>query len=206
MKKSPLVPMRHSLNLLFVASLICFAGCHAGSAPVAAASDKETPRQQFNLGYSLLYQEAKGLTNIKYVVAIKSETDEVEHAAKAMTDYCSQVRDEMEHMTGQYPGLRIDLMPMSRIEAEGRTAMGKERFSSFMPLIGQTGMEYERNLLLMIRDAADEESHIAGALAATETDAALKRYAEGVQTHFHALNQRLEALLERHYFVHPVKS
>src|SRR6202008_2528740 len=52
-------------------------------------------------------------------------------------------RTNLQRPAKEYPAVRIDVAPMSDIEADERKAIGEDMAKDFAPLIGKTGIEFE---------------------------------------------------------------
>jgi hypothetical protein len=96
--------------------------------------------------------------------------------------------------------MRIDVAAMSEIEGEERKAIGADLAKDFVPLTGKTGVEFEREALLMFYNTLNEQRHLAGVMAGLETDPGLKKFLETTKTQLEARYARVGALLNRRYF------
>jgi len=91
---------------------------------------------------------------------------------------------------------------MSEIEAEERKAIGADSAKDFAPLAGKTGMEFEREALLMFYDALNEQRHLVGVMVGLEPDPGLKKFLETTKEQLDARYATVGALLNRRYFTH----
>ena len=91
---------------------------------------------------------------------------------------------------------------MSPIEADARKAIGKDMAKDFAPLIGRSGIEFEREALLMFYNTLNEQRHLVGAMIELETDPALKQFLETTKAQLEARYTKVGALLSRRYFTH----
>ena len=101
-----------------------------------------------------------------------------------------------------YSLVRIDVTAMSEIEAEARKAIGTDLAKDFAPLIGKTGVEFEREALLMFYNTLNEQRHVVGVMLERETDPALKKVLETTKAQLEARYTKVGALLNRRYFTH----
>ena len=113
-----------------------------------------------------------------------------------------QLADTMRRLSKQFPGMRIDVAAMSEIEADERKAIGADSAKDFAPLVGKSGIEFEREALLMFYNALNEQRHLAGVMLERETDPALKKFLETTKAQLEAHYAKVGALLNRRYFVH----
>ena len=111
--------------------------------------DKNSPRTELSIGYSLLYQEANGLPQLKWLLMFKDKPKEMARVTDDLIKYYKQLADTMRKLSKQYPAMRIDVAPMSEIEANERKALGEDRAKDFAPVVGKGGVAFEREALLM---------------------------------------------------------
>jgi hypothetical protein len=96
--------------------------------------------------------------------------------------------------------MHIDVAAMSEIEGDERKAIGADFAKDFAPLIGKTGVEFEREVLLMFYDTLNEQRHLAGVMVELETDAALRKFLETTKAQLDSRYAKVGALLNRRYF------
>ena len=98
--------------------------------------------------------------------------------------------------------MRIDVTPMSEIEGEARKGMGIDYAKDFAPIVGKTGIEFEREALLMFYNALDEQRLITHVMAGREPDPGLKQFLETTKAQLDTRYAKVGALLKRRYFTH----
>jgi hypothetical protein len=98
--------------------------------------------------------------------------------------------------------MRIDVAAMSEIEAEERKAIGTDLAKDFAPLVGKTGVDFEREALLMFYDSLNEQRHLTGVMVGLETDPGLKKFLETTKAQLDERYAKVGALLNRRYFTH----
>jgi hypothetical protein len=108
----------------------------------------------------------------------------------------------MKKLSKQYPAMRIDVKAMSQIEGDERKAIGEDLAKDLAPVIGKTGMEFEREALLTLYDSLNEQRHLTGVMVGLETDPALKKFLEATKGQLEAYHEKVGALLNRRYFTH----
>ena len=98
--------------------------------------------------------------------------------------------------------MRIDVAAMSEIESDERKAIGEDLAKDFGPLIGKTGVEFEREALLMFYNTLNEQRHLTGVMVGLETDPALGKFLETTKAQLDERYAKVGALLNRRYFTH----
>jgi hypothetical protein len=132
------------LRLVATALLLSLAACSHLSDTKKPIPDKNAPRAQLSIGYSLLYQEADGIPKLKWILMFKDKPEEMGKLTHELVSYYEQLADSMRKLSKQYPAMRIDVEPMSEIESKERKAIGADLAKDFAPLVGKSGVKFER--------------------------------------------------------------
>jgi hypothetical protein len=184
------------------ALLLAVAACSQLSDSTKPTPDKNAPRAQLSIGYSLLYQEADGIPKLKWILMFKDKPEEMGRVTNELVSYYQQLAETMRRLSKQYPGMRIDVAPMSQIEGDERKAIGEDTAKDFAPVVGKTGIEFEREALLMFYNALNEQRHLVGVMVGLETDTGLKKFLETTKAQLDDHYAKVGALLNRRYFTH----
>jgi hypothetical protein len=96
--------------------------------------------------------------------------------------------------------MRIDAPAMSEIEGEARKALGEDFAKDIAPLVGKTGIQFEREALLTFDNALNEQRHLAGVMIQRETVSGLKEFLETTKAQLEERYAKVEALLNSRYF------
>ena len=163
---------------------------------------KSEPRAQLSIGYSLLYQEAGGIPKLKWILIFKDKPEEMGKLTHELVSYYEQLADSMRKLSKQYPAMRIDVTAMSEIESEERKAIGVDLAKDFAPLVGKSGVKFEREALLMFYNSLNEQRHLTGVMVGLEPDPALKKFLETTKAQLEAHYAKVGSLLNRRYFTH----
>jgi hypothetical protein len=193
---------RQSTLSRFVATalLLTLAACSQLSDTRKPAPDKNVPRAQLSIGYSLLYQEADGIPKLKWILMFKDKPEEMGRVTNDLVTYYKQLADTMQRLSKQFPAMRIDVTAMSEIEADERKAIGADLAKDFAPLVGKTGVPFEREALLMFYNTLNEQRHLTGLMVELEPDPALRKFLETTKAQLEGHYARVGALLNRRYF------
>lgn len=193
---------RRSTLIRFVASalLLVFAACAQLSSAGNAIPSKTTLRAQLSIGYSLLYQEADGIPKLKWIFMFKDKPEEMGRVTHDLVSYYQQLADTLQSLSKQYPAMRIDVTTMSEIESKERKAIGEDLAKDFAPLLGKTGVKFEREALLMFYNTLNEQRHLTGVMIGLETDPGLKKFLETTKAQLEERYAKVGALLDRRYF------
>lgn len=182
--------------------LVTLTACsHMSDTKNPAPQTKET-RAQLAIGYSLLYQEADGIPKLKWLLMFKDKPEEMSRVTSDLIDYYQRLAETLKRLSTQYPAVRVDLTTMSSIEADTRKAIGEDNAKDFAPVVGKSGVDFEREALLMFYDALNEQRHLVGVMLGLETDPGLSKFLETTKTQLDERHAKVGALLNRRYFTH----
>ena len=159
-------------------------------------------RDQLSIGYSLLYQEADGIPRLKWLLRFKDKPEEMSSVTHELVGYYQQLAQTLEKLSKQYPAVRINVKPMSEIEADTRKAIGTDLAKDIAPLVGKSGTDFEREALLNFYDALNEQRHLVRVMLERETVPALRDFLETTRYELDAHHDKVAALLNRRYFTH----
>jgi hypothetical protein len=184
------------------ALLLTVAACSQLSDTRKPPPDKNAPRAQLSIGYSLLYQEADGIPKLKWILMFKDKPEEMGRVTNDLVSYYQQLAETMRKLSKQNPGMRIDVTAMSEIEGDERKAIGEDTAKDLAPVVGKTGIEFEREALLMFYNALNEQRHLVGVMVGRETDPGLKKFLETTKAELDEHYAKVGALLNHRYFTH----
>lgn len=190
------------ISLAAAAFVLTLAACSHLRDANEPAPASDSPRAQLSIGYSLLYQEADGIPKLKWILMFKDKPEEMAQLTTELSNYYQQLADTMQRLSKQYPAMRIDVAPMSKIEGEERKAIGTDLAKDFAPVIGKTGIEFEREALLMFYNSLNEQRHLVGVMVELETAPGLRKFLETTKAQLEERYAKVGALLNRRYFVH----
>jgi len=166
------------------------------------ANEQTASRAQLSIGYSLLYQEADGIPKLKWIFLFKKTPGEMGRVTDDLIGYYQQLAETMRRLSKEYPGMRIDAPAMSEIEGEERKSIGEDLAKDFAPVVGKTGIAFEREALLMFYDSLNEQRHLARVMAAAETDPGLRKFLQSTQAQLDERHEKVGRLLNERYFTH----
>lgn len=175
-------------------------GCGKPAEPKPATAEPGKLRAELNVGYSLLYQQADGIPKMKWILMFKDKGNELDQTATGMMDYYKQLAQSMEQVAAKNPALRLDAVTMPDILVDTRKAIGIDMAKDFAPLVGNSGVAFERELVLMFYNALDEQRHLVGVMIEREPEPGLKSFLEKTRTQLEGKRSKLEDLLNRRYF------
>ena len=188
------------IRIVAIALSLALAACSQLSDASKPPPDKNAARAQLSIGYSLLYQEADGIPKLKWILMFKDKPEEMGRLTNDLVSYYQQLADTMKRLSREFPAMRIDVAPMSEIEADERKAIGEDLARDLAPITGKTGVAFEREALLTFYDSLNEQRHLTGVMVEIETVPALKNFLEATKAQLDARYAKVGALLNRRYF------
>ena len=208
MSDSSILKTRHAarrsslLCLVAAALVLSLAACCHLSETKGSTPESDAPRAQLSIGYSLLYQEADGIPKLKWLLMFKDKHEAMAQLTADLIEYYQRLADTLQRLSKQYPAMRIHEAPTSLIEGEERKAIAEDMAKDFAPVIGKTGIDFEREALLIFYDTLNEQRHLIGVMVGLETDPGLKRFLETTKAQLEERYAKVGALLNRRYFTH----
>jgi hypothetical protein len=177
-------------------------GCGEFNASRRPPPDKGAPRTQLAIGYSLLYQEAEGIPKLDWLLKFKSKSEDMGKVTTDLLAYYRQLAGTMQALSTRYPAMRLDVTPMPEIESAERKAIGADMAKDFMPVAGKSGVDFEREALLMFYNTLNEQRHLVAVMLNLETVPELRKFLETTQGQLDTRYAAIGALLNRRYFTH----
>lgn len=178
--------------------LVVLTACTPGKTDKVSTAGQ---RLILNQGYSMLYKDVSRVEMTQLILYVKVESAPVNELVTAISEYSGALAQNLERIARDYPAVRIDLDPLPEMEKRKRSGVNRERALSFAPVVGRTGRNFERTILLSLSAALSQESHLCKVLAEEEPDPGLKKFLVESQGRFDGLYARVVALLDREYFV-----
>jgi len=176
------------------------AGCDKREPGEDAASDLSGQRLILSQGYSMLYKDASSLGMANLVLYFKIESQAFEDVIRQLSQYGDELKKELEQISRDYPGVRIDLEPLPEMETRKRFAIAKDRALHFAPLAGASRLEYERTMLIATSNALNHEGHLCQVMAAEEPNAELRKVLLRCEERYAALYEMVMDVLNREHF------
>ena len=176
------------------------AGCDKDPPAPEKGSGLSEQRLMLSEGYSMLYADAAKIDLIDLLLYVKTETAEFDVVISKVSRYGGVLKQDLERIARDYPGVRIDLKPLPEMETRKCHAIGKDKAILFAPFIGIGGREFERSVLISLSNGINHESHLCKVMAGEEPDPGLKKFLLETEQHYQALYTLVMRLLEREHF------
>jgi hypothetical protein len=193
--------MHRLTRIIAAALLLTLTACsHFGHS--AEATPDKGARGQLSVGYSLLYQEADGIPKLKWLIRFKDKSDDMAQVTQDLVSYYQQLAEQLQSLSKQFPAVRLDVRTMPEIMGDTRKAIGSDLAKDIAPVVGKSGIEFEREALLTFYDSLNEQRHLVRVMLERETVPALKDFLETTRYQLDSRHEKVAALLSRRYFTH----
>lgn len=170
----------------------------------ADGADGTRPTQEQNRvlsqGYSQLYQMLAGMQHLNKANYLKVESDKMEAMNEAIASASAAVADQLEKMADDYPSLTIKDTGLPEIEQKKRKAIRMDRIKDLAPIVGRTGKDYERTLLVTEAGLVNSARFLAEVIREEEKDEKRAAMMAKTKERFDELFNRILKLLEKDYF------
>lgn len=168
--------------------------------PRVMAVVEEAPRQALNTAYSLLYEQARGLATLRWVMQSRLQPQATREAIGIATAYYADLARQLERLSAAHPALQLDRAPSP--QGEGRSSLCEAWQGGGLPA-GHAGSDYERGLLLAFLGALEEQRRLAAQIADTENVVELRGFVQVQRQALDALYWRFDARLRAGVAVEP---
>ncbi len=155
---------------------------------------------QLQEGYSLLYSSISGLKFVDKAFLIKFENDRTQKIVTEVSDFSGELAKELESWADTTKTVKIDLDPLPEFEKRKLAAVSKDRLLSFAPIVGRTGANFQRTLLLSQSGALNQMRHLATVIAEGEPNEARATRMHEVSDQFDDLYDQVVVVLNDLYF------
>lgn len=183
----------------FGAAVVLLVACAAAAQPTHSQTG-DSQLDRLNDGYSLLYGDVSGLANADKIFLVKFENDATQKVVTETADTMGKLTGQLERVARDYPSIRLDLKPLPEIERETQAAAATARIKSFAPVVGRSGADFERTLLLTLSGGLNQLRHLARVMAEAERSDERSALLRGAENRLDALYAEIEHVLEDHYF------
>lgn len=159
------------------------------------------PREALNHGYAQLHWVANKLQHIDKLLLIKRESEAVESAVDAVAQTMRRHANTLEQMERDLAAVDLSEDGLPVYEQKKRWAVVRERgLVTGTPVLGQTGIEFERTLLLSLTAVLNQQRHLLSVMRSDEPEPALRDWLLATEEELNALYERLTGLLADAYF------
>lgn len=171
----------------------------AGGTVVSAADDERI--EQLGYGYTAFYDTAEQLSLVDKALWLKVESDGVDALVTRMAKTMGALADELEVLASQSPAVSLEDDGLPKYERAKRQSVTIQRSLDLgAPLLGRSGRDFERVLLLSLTAALNQQRHLLKVMQGDEPSAQRAQWLKDAKQ---TIDQQYEAMvvhLQRHYF------
>jgi hypothetical protein len=184
------------LALFFVSSL-----SHAADSKKSKKEEVEDQRQR-NYGYAIIYNAFDQLQWTDTIVGLKVDAQQVTDIVKDLEGTSKNFQKRFDELKKDYPALKYDDTGRPKILEMKNKDQAKDRIKTFLPIVGKTGPDFERNFLMFLSGAINELHYLSKNLAEMEPNEGLKKFLGEIQVETKRIDNRMQELLNKKYFKH----
>lgn len=148
-------------------------------------------------GYSLLYEIVSQQKHVDTLLLIKVESDAVDRIIGEISSYAATLEERLVGLAKDDPRLDLGRQILPEMAVRTRQSIQAEQLKE---LLGATGKDFERRLLLSVSGPLNQARHLARVMREAETSRERKAFWQDVQTRLDAQYRRVMGLLEERYF------
>ncbi|CAN5168909.1 hypothetical protein BH24PSE2_BH24PSE2_14680 [soil metagenome] len=191
----------HACIRVTVAFIFCMAG--SAGAPASATQRQGEIDTELARGYALLYELVSTLRHANKAFLVKFEADDVQALTNEVSGTLTKMTGKLERMAAGEAGFDLEDTGTPKFASEARKAMSLARIKSFAPIMGKTGTDFERTLLLTQAGQLNQARYLSELLAEAEANADRREFVKGINEKFDQLYSRVNQLLEERYYCDP---
>ncbi|MBR9814365.1 hypothetical protein GYB61_10985 [bacterium] len=166
-----------------------------------ARADDTQALQELGHGYAMFHQAARQLSLIDKALWVKRESDAVERVVTELAVSMGKLARSLEQAADASPPINLSDTGLPRFEVAKRQSVYLERGLDLgTPILGRTGHDFERTLLLSLTAAINQQRHLARVMIDHEPSAVRKQWLRDANAVLNARYDAMVAVLERHYF------
>ena len=189
-------PNRSALLILAGSALVA-AACGSGS---ESPADQNQAQRELSTAYAQLYNTADGLSGLDALLYVKFESDAVDHFVSGMADDMAALAEEIEAATEGVAWIDLEDQGLPAVEIEKRSKAQFDRGLGLAPLVGRTGADFERTLLLTLSGGLNQSRYLVEVMLDREEHPARRELLIRAKTTFDRLYDADVDLLNARYF------
>jgi hypothetical protein len=182
---------RYGLPLILAVLAV---GCRTMLPPSEVPTQAARPSSEH--GYALLFDLLGDEKDVSKLRFIKRERADLNNLVKEISKVCGDAHKQLEVFGKADPALNLKDLGLPAAEMEARKAIGKTKEKA---LLTQKNKEFEVQLLLSQNEALTYGAHLAGVVAAAESNPQRNRFLAGLSQQLTGLQQTVFGTLLAKY-------
>ncbi len=133
---------------------------------------------------------------------LKINSEPLTEAVKDLEDISKTFQKKFDDLKKDYPDLRFDETGRPKVLEIKRKEQGKDRIKTFLPIVGKTGPDFERDFLLYLSGSLNELHYLSKNLAEMEPNEGLKKFLGEIESETKRVDNRMQKILNKKFFKH----
>ena len=159
-------------------------------------------QKQRNYGYAIIYNAFDQLQWADTIIGLKINSKPLTEIVKDLEDISKTFQKKFDEIAKDYPDLRYDDTGRPKILEMKNKEQGKDRIKTFLPIVGKTGPDFERNFLLFLSGSLNELHYLSKNLAEMEPNEGLKKFLSEIESETKRVDNRMQKYLNKKFFKH----
>ncbi len=182
--------------------LAFFVSSSAAFAKDSKKNELSEDQKQLNYGYAIIYKAFDQLQWADTIVGLKINSEPLTEAVKDLEDISKTFQKKFDDLKKDYPDLRFDETGRPKVLEIKSKEQGKDRIKTFLPIVGKTGPDFERNFLLFLSGSLNELHYLSKNLAEMEPNEGLKKFLGEIESETKRVDNRMQKILNKKFFKH----
>ena len=172
----------------------------------AEAQTERDKQRELNHEYAKLYRAVSGLRLGDELLLVKLESKETEQLIEQIAAFGSRTKSELEDLARAHPEVSLEDDGRSQLSRESSKRQKRDRMKAFAPLIGASGADFERMLLMGQSSILYQLRFRAEVMADAEPSESRRAYLRKVRQDLDRLYVQAVTLLDKNYFRPPART
>ena len=125
-------------------------------------------RDELNYGYAIMYEHIEDIGGSKTLLAVKKNSEQLSKLVDEIVNTLDKNKKVLDELKKQYPAIDFKNRGQPDLIEQVNNAIKWHKAFAFMPVVGKTGQDFERDFVIDTKYGIDQITRIAGLLSERE--------------------------------------
>ncbi len=172
---------------------------HSSSCSATSVKSRTSEKLTYQInGYAQIYGLLNALSWADKALILKFESDKVEKLMIKLDQFSNNYLKTIQKLAKTNKWIKFNKTGLPQIQQDILAEKQKERIRNFLPLIGKSQYQFEKELLTSTKDGLDNIIYLTKVLKKVETNTKLKSYLNQLNKEANLLHTKNIILLKKH--------
>jgi hypothetical protein len=157
-------------------------------------------RDELNYGYAIMYQHINDISGAKILMALKKNSEALGKLTNKISETLEQNKKTLDALKKDFPAIDFEARGQPEVFEKVTKAIKWHKAFAYMPLVGMSGQEFERDFVIDTKYGIDQIARISGILSDREKNEGLKKPLKEISDQNKQLLKDIEHLLNEKYY------